>query len=158
MVPGCLPCRGSWKYQLFHSPYGPCCPGTGWSQHYGSYQQKKHTNLVKRWPKHSTNPWNPSEPVNHRASLECVREFLYLAQRVVVSGDLRVRVDVLQVPAERFTLKLLSQSSARRDVTVVHFGHTWHIQTSCLYKHIYQARSCTSIQALVSHQLLISVK
>lgn len=42
-----------------------------------------------------------------------------------MSGDLGVRVDVLQVPTEGFTLKLLSQRSARGDVTVVHFGHTW---------------------------------
>lgn len=47
-----------------------------------------------------------------------------------MSGDLRVGVDVLQVPAEGFTLELLSQTRARRDVTVVHFGHTWtHTQT-----------------------------
>ena len=46
-------------------------------------------------------------------------------------GDLGVGVDVLQVPTERFTLKLLPQSRTRRDVTVVHFGHTWtHTYTS----------------------------
>lgn len=42
-----------------------------------------------------------------------------------MSGDLRVRVDVLQVPTEGFTLKLLPQSRARCDVAIVHFGHTW---------------------------------
>lgn len=50
---------------------------------------------------------------------------LYLSQGVIVPGDLGVRVNVFQVPTERFTLKLLSQSYARRDVTIVNFGHTW---------------------------------
>lgn len=50
---------------------------------------------------------------------------LYLSQGVIMPGDLGVRVDVLQVPTEGFTLKLLSQSYARRDVTIVNFGHTW---------------------------------
>lgn len=40
-------------------------------------------------------------------------------------GNLGVWVDVLQVPAEGFTLELLSEGGARRDVTIVHFGHTW---------------------------------
>lgn len=40
-------------------------------------------------------------------------------------GDLRIRVDVLQVPTEGLTLKLLPQSVAVGDVPVVHFGHTY---------------------------------
>lgn len=36
-----------------------------------------------------------------------VSEQAHLSQRIIVPGDLGVRVDVLQVPAEGFTLKLL---------------------------------------------------
>lgn len=38
----------------------------------------------------------------------CVGVCAYLSQGVIVPGDLGIRVDVLQVPAEWFTLKLLS--------------------------------------------------
>lgn len=39
--------------------------------------------------------------------------------------DLGIRIDVLQVPAEGFTLEFLSQRRASGNVTVVHLGHTW---------------------------------
>lgn len=57
--------------------------------------------------------------------------------------DLGVRVDVLQVPTEGFTLKLLPQSSARRDVTVVYFGHTW------TRRHTHTKRSNKTLHAAI---------
>lgn len=48
----------------------------------------------------------------------------YLSEGVIVAGNLGVGIDVFQVPTERFTLELLSENRARRDVTVVHFSHT----------------------------------
>lgn len=46
-LPGSLPCRGSWKIPLFHSPCGPCCPSTGWFQHSWSGERKEVKHSLK---------------------------------------------------------------------------------------------------------------
>lgn len=50
-LPGSLPCRGSWKIPLFHSPCGPCCPSTGWFQHSWSGERKEVKHSLK-YPLH----------------------------------------------------------------------------------------------------------
>lgn len=82
-----------------------------------------------------------------------VRQWAYLSQRVVVPGDLGVRVDVLQIPAEGFTLELLSQSGASWDVTVVHLGHTWRgkHRHSCI-----NVENC--LKAVMTAEMLLCMK
>ncbi len=48
--PGFHPCRDSWKSRLSRSPFFPCCPHTGWSQHFlskGRKYNEKNQKLIK---------------------------------------------------------------------------------------------------------------